>query len=148
RAGAGGMKRIAIPLTVLGVLGVIVLSFIPSSPDARAVAGSASATTYSAGGSGSKALFLLLKSLGLNCGRLRRPSYSQLPTGSVLWVLSPVTFRRTERQDVMQFIRDGGTLVAPSQTIIPILEDAGLGRGVSRRVKGTIATRWGTKLDL
>src|SRR5438552_8255727 len=55
RAGAGGMKRIAIPLTVLGVLGVIVLSFIPSSPDARAVAGSASATTYSAGGSGSKA---------------------------------------------------------------------------------------------
>ncbi len=84
-------------------------------------------TTYSPGPSGTKGLYLLLAKLGLRTSRLRRPSYDQIPPGSVLWDLSTNPLGAVERRWLLDFVRGGGTFIGGRDPEAKLLKEAGLG---------------------
>jgi Domain of unknown function (DUF4350) len=142
------VKRGGIALAIIAGIGIIILMFAPRDPDSGRDLRGAPVTTYSPGPYGSKALFLLLKAIGLETRRLRRPDYNHLPPNAVLWVLSNEEFGHAERRSLVQFIRSGGTLIAPPEALIVVLEEAGLGKADTKEKSGTVTTKWGMRLDL
>ncbi len=109
----------------IGIGCLVVLGLLPREhPEDRAW--SAKATTFSAGPSGAKALYLLLDRMGLEVERLRRPAYEQLSPDQVLWVLAPEPFGRSERRALLAFVESGGTLVGAPEALAPVFESAKL----------------------
>jgi hypothetical protein len=131
---------------LLGML-FAVFAFTPAEPQAQR-AWTARGTTYSAGPRGTKALFLLLASIGLNTERLRRPSYEELAPGTVLWALTRDPIGRGDRRALIRFIQRGGRLLAPPHALAPLLEEAELGDASSLDAPGQLVTSWGHRLEL
>jgi len=141
------MKRAALPLILLIGLLIVVASFVPREPEADRAWG-AEATTYSPGPRGAKALFLLLGQIGLDAKRWRSPSYGELSKDTVLWVLTSEPFGRTERRELIRFLRKGGTVIAPPAALTDVLEDAQLGKPALQEKTGPLVTAWETSLEL
>ena len=105
---------------------LLVMTLIPTQPDRHAAFG-ASATTYSAGPRGARALFLLLQDVGLTASPLRRPLYAQQPGGAVLWILGAQPLGRSDRQALVTFVQGGGALVVAAHRAGDLLAAAGMG---------------------
>src|SRR5215470_1571809 len=104
---AGDLTFLIVALALMIVLSAI-LAFV-APPNASNQRGS----SFSAGGSGAKAAFLLLKQLGYNVERSFEPIYALKvePAGTVLVLASPI--RRASRQDLRalkDFIEGGGVV--------------------------------------
>lgn len=124
------MKRLGLPLAVMGSILLLLLHLVPGQPEHEST-WNAQATTYSYGPAGGRALYMLLQKLGLTVERLRRPDYAGLDADSVLWVLTEEPFGRIERRSILAFVQRGGTLVAPPKALAGVLEEAGLGKPVA-----------------
>jgi hypothetical protein len=134
----------------IGVACLVVLGLLPHE-QREDRAWRAKATTFSAGPSGAKALYLLLDRMGLEVERLRRPAYEQLSPDQVLWVLAPEPFGRSERRALLRFVENGGTVVGVPEALAPLFEAAKLCDPctlTSARTPDVTLVREGVTLDL
>jgi hypothetical protein len=141
------MKRATLTVPILIGLLVVLATFVPREPESDRAWGAVT-TTYSPGPNGTKALFLLLDRIGLETSRLRRPGYGQLSPGTVLWSLTREPFGRNERRELVRFLGKGGTLVAPPQALVTVLDEARLGTPKVKEQGAPLVTVWGMKLEL
>jgi hypothetical protein len=83
------------------------------------------ATTYSSGDNGAKALYLLLEQSQIPVTRLRRLDYDRGDKDLVLWILSAAPLPSSDAGDLLDFVKGGGTLVAPPELAADLLVRSG-----------------------
>ena len=116
-----GLRDASLFLALAASLALVVYTFVPSEPDN---AWDVARSTYSGGPTGIEALFLLLSHEGLTTRRLRRPGYSSLDPGVVLWILAGGRVGAYERRELLTFVRRGGTVVTNPKVAGPLLDEA------------------------
>ncbi|MFH0900578.1 MAG: DUF4350 domain-containing protein, partial [Pseudomonadota bacterium] len=131
------------------LVGALLLAFalVPSAPEDDT---GSSPTTFSPGPHGCKALYLLMQELGLDARRLQQADeYDYLGDDEILWILpAAATLSRLERQNLVEFVDAGGTVVAPAEATALLMEEAGLGQPELRREPSSVRASWDTALEV